>query len=765
MHGRLLAAGSRLVVVAALALVPPAAAAADTPATTSTVTTSAPVTAGAGTTPTTYTVTTTSDSGGCDESSCSLRGALAVARDGDTIRLPALDGPYTQQRGPFVVDRSVKIVGDGADRTLVTGDTGRVFEVRVREGGAVPTVEISHLRMAYGHMYGEGGGNVYNDGVLTLDHVRVSGGTAWWGGGIANRNRLTVKHSLIDANTASYPEPVAQGGGIYSESDAEDALVVSDSTLTGNTATYAGGGIAVRAADQARSLSSARLVRVTLARNRTFNGGPGGLFVDPGALVSVTGSILAENVISEQDKRRAVADTPSNCEPKAPPVDGGGNLADTPDCGFPTGDPQLSGKLVSGLGETPLLTLAPGSPAIDRAGACEGTDQRDLVRPQGAACDAGAFEFAAPVIEQGPPEQTTDTSATFTFSYSPPPNAFECRLDSSGAAGEWKPCSSPWTYVDLAPGAYTFRVRVPGDSAEANRSFSVVAPVPTIDAGPSGQITGTATTFAFSSAAPDATFECRLDGPSGAGTFAPCTSPKAYSALAPGDYLFVVRAAGTTAQASRVFSVAAPPPPVLTAAPRQVAPSPTPAPVAAPTPTYRRSVVVKPTKGTVKVRLPGTRRYVDLDTIDSVPLGASIDVRKGRVRLYAARDASGRTQAASFYGGVFRIVQRGRVIELQLRGPKPRCGSGSATASAASKPRKRKHKRRTRRLWGSGKGKFRTSGKYSAATVRGTKWLVEDSCRSTTTRVVRGVVSVRDFKRKRTIILRAGDRYVARRVR
>ena len=27
------------------------------------------------------------------------------------------------------------------------------------------------------------------------------------------------------------------------------------------------------------------------------------------------------------------------------------------------------------------------------------------------------------------------------------------------------------------------------------------------------------------------------------------------------------------------------------------------------------------------------------------------------------------------------------------------------------------------KLWGNGKGKFRTSGKYSAATVRGTIWL------------------------------------------
>jgi ferric-dicitrate binding protein FerR (iron transport regulator) len=48
-----------------------------------------------------------------------------------------------------------------------------------------------------------------------------------------------------------------------------------------------------------------------------------------------------------------------------------------------------------------------------------------------------------------------------------------------------------------------------------------------------------------------------------------------------------------------------------------------------------------------------------------------------------------------------------------------------------------------------------------AATVVGTKGLVEDRCTSTLTRVVRGRVSVRDFGKK-TVIVRAGKKYVAR---
>ena len=151
-------------------------------------------------------------------------------------------------------------------------------------------------------------------------------------------------------------------------------------------------------------------------------------------------------------------------------------------------------------------------------------------------------------------------------------------------------------------------------------------------------------------------------------------------------------------------------------------------------------------------------------------MGASVDARKGHVRLYAVVDRTGKVQAATFYGGVFRVTQRGRVIDLALRGPVPTCGTSTAkkaTASAAKKKpkpkKKKKKKHRTRRLWGSGKGSFRTSGHYSAATIRGTKWLVEDGCHRTITRVVHGVVAVRDFRRHKTILVRAGHRYVARR--
>jgi hypothetical protein len=74
-------------------------------------------------------------------------------------------------------------------------------------------------------------------------------------------------------------------------------------------------------------------------------------------------------------------------------------------------------------------------------------------------------------------------------------------------------------------------------------------------------------------------------------------------------------------------------------------------------------------------------------------------------------------------------------------------------------------RKRSRRLWGDGRGRFRTTGQFSSATVRGTRWLVQDRCTSTTTRVRVGSVTVRDRVRGRTVIVRAPRSYTARRAR
>ena len=64
-------------------------------------------------------------------------------------------------------------------------------------------------------------------------------------------------------------------------------------------------------------------------------------------------------------------------------------------------------------------------------------------------------------------------------------------------------------------------------------------------------------------------------------------------------------------------------------------------------------------------------------------------------------------------------------------------------------------------LHASANGKFKTTGKYSAATVRGTKWTIADRCDGTRVHDITDSVAVTDFVHHKTIILHAGQSYLA----
>ncbi len=132
-----------------------------------------------------------------------------------------------------------------------------------------------------------------------------------------------------------------------------------------------------------------------------------------------------------------------------------------------------------------------------------------------------------------------------------------------------------------------------------------------------------------------------------------------------------------------------------------------------------------------------------------------MDSRKGTVELTSVPKAGARPETAKFFDGIFKVTQSRGITTLKLTQSLAACPKGKKASASARKPKKR-------RLWGDGKGKFRTEGKYAAATVRGTKWLVEDTCAGTLTKVKVGVVSVRDKVRHRTITVRKGKSYRAR---
>jgi hypothetical protein len=172
-------------------------------------------------------------------------------------------------------------------------------------------------------------------------------------------------------------------------------------------------------------------------------------------------------------------------------------------------------------------------------------------------------------------------------------------------------------------------------------------------------------------------------------------------------------------------------------------------------------VVVAPASGTVLVRRPGARTATPLGPHEEIPVGSLVDARRGTVALTSALPG-GRTQTGRFSGGRFSITQPARaegMTELSLRGPElASCrpaSPGKARAAARRKP--------ARRLWGQDEGgRFRTRGRNSVATVRGTRWLTEDTCAGTRTRVLEGAVDVFDPRRGTTRRVSAGGSVLVR---
>jgi hypothetical protein len=173
-------------------------------------------------------------------------------------------------------------------------------------------------------------------------------------------------------------------------------------------------------------------------------------------------------------------------------------------------------------------------------------------------------------------------------------------------------------------------------------------------------------------------------------------------------------------------------------------------------------VGVQSVQGTVLIKESGSNTFVKLTGTTEIPIGSEVNTVNGTVRLTAAL-GGGHMNSSQFHDGIFTILQakaKNAYTTLRLGGGNFRiCRSGGSARSLSAVDRK---KRPVRRLWGSGKGRFTTRGRYSSATVLGTIWLVQDQCNGTLTKVRRGIVRVRDLRRRKTVKVRAGHSYLAR---
>lgn len=221
---------------------------------------------------------------------------------------------------------------------------------------------------------GSYGGGIENGGSGTLANSTVSDNSVNYGvGGIYNFGTLTVTNSTVSGNTSA---TTGGGGGIYNYG----ALIVMNSTVYSNSVAGQNGGGIGNSGGGAFTMT-----------NTTVSGNSGGVLISAGS-GSIRNTIVANS-------------TGPNCTGVI--VDGGYNLADDSSCGLSAGNNSLPTTAAlldpAGLKDNggPTLTILPlpassavnSIPAgVNGCGMTITTDQRGIVRPQGASCDIGAVE-------------------------------------------------------------------------------------------------------------------------------------------------------------------------------------------------------------------------------------------------------------------------------------------------------------------------------------------------------------------------------------
>ena len=194
-------------------------------------------------------------------------------------------------------------------------------------------------------------------------------------------------------------------------------------------------------------------------------------------------------------------------------------------------------------------------------------------------------------------------------------------------------------------------------------------------------------------------------------------------------------------------------------------PSPPPPP-ALPDPVRGKSfnvATVNPNR--VKVAMRGVGAFHSLKNDAQVTVGSDIDARRGPARVTTAAPGRGRRVAEATVRtskATLKLNQspNSSLADLRLAGGSFRGCRASARRASAARVRRESTPVRKGRVTGS--GPYRLRGRYAAASVRGTDFTLVDRCDGTLVTVKEGRVAVRDLVRRKTVLVRAGRRYLAR---
>jgi hypothetical protein len=610
-------------------------------------------------------------------------------------------------------------------------------------GGAVDvstsTVRNNSVNINSSTGFDDGGGGIYSGGGgVSLDQSTVdgnsfalgsgsggdySGGGVYEGGGAVN-----VSFSTIDGNSMTVGSTTGAdngGGGLVSQGG---NIGIGFSSISNNTVNVTdnsggddgGGGILDEGGTHFFLTSTISGNSVTITGTSSDNGGgaiygfgtsqlssltiAGNHSNVPGGAILNRGALQFENTIVANNS----ASPAGNCAGTGTFTSDGFNLESANTCGFSAGtdrvnkDPQL-GPLQNNGGPTPTMALAAGSPAVD-AGTCTDIigavvpiDQRGVTRPQPTG---GKCDIGAY-------ERTPSVPP-------PPPPAKPAAVPSSpGTPSSTKATFSGTVNPEGQATTVFFEYGLDASDRPPGSPGGIVYDQRTPPQSLPADSTTHTVTASVSGLVPNARYHVRL---------------------------VATNATGTTFGADQPFTTPADPPP--------------PAPVLA------KSVNAKPVGGKVFLLIGG--KLVRLTEGDQLRSGTIVDTRHGSLQLTTATSKKGKRQTGTFSGAIFKITQAHSGLTTLALMENAFSGAPSFASCKAKGAHAAKVSKKTLQLLhGSAKGKFRTKGRYAAATVRGTKWTIADRCDGTLTHDITDSVVVNDFVAHKTIVLHHGQSYLA----
>ncbi len=170
---------------------------------------------------------------------------------------------------------------------------------------------------------------------------------------------------------------------------------------------------------------------------------------------------------------------------------------------------------------------------------------------------------------------------------------------------------------------------------------------------------------------------------------------------------------------------------------------------------------------------PGTG-YIPLTQARQLPAGTKVDARLGTIKIVTATGKGHKTQTANFGGSIFKFSQGTHgsskglatvsLLESAFKGAPTfaSCKGKAADVTGPSAQAAKLSSKVLQTLKASGHGKYRTSGRYGAATVLGTVWTITDQCNGTLIHDIKDKVLVQDLVLHKTITLHPGQSYLAK---